>query len=118
MKSTDFRIGNLIVDYKGDVVPIDSGDLLAMAQCEIAKKEVEFIQPVLLTEEWLIKFGFKRQNNAWNGPHKNDFSLWNPKGEEEIKMNDTVLCPRTDYVHQLQNLYFALTGEELILTKQ
>ena len=73
------------------------------------------IEPIPLTSEWLLKFGFKRMNNAYVSPHKNDFSLWNPKGEEEITFNDTVMCPRIDYVHQLQNLYYALTGEELTI---
>lgn len=76
------------------------------------RKNAEYIP---LTEEWLNRFGFKRQNNALNGPHKNDFSIWNPPGESEFSFNDTVMCPRIEYVHELQNLYFALTGQELTI---
>jgi hypothetical protein len=73
----------------------------------------EFICPIVLTEEILIKAGFKRQNNALNGPYKNDFSLWNPREETIFTLNDTLFTPKIKYIHQLQNLYYILTGEEL-----
>ena len=75
------------------------------------------IEPIPLTKDWLVKFGFD-QNNVdiekydckW---YKFSFTLdyWNAQkffvygyigGNKTIK-----------HVHQLQNLYFALTGEEL-----
>jgi hypothetical protein len=74
------------------------------------------IEPIELTEEWLKRLGFKRKNNAWElAVGGTDFSLWNPPGDLEIRLNDTILCPKTEYVHQLQNLYFALTNSELTL---
>jgi hypothetical protein len=53
------------------------------------------IHPIPITEDWLLNFGFEQ-----NG-HKLPIQL-HQRGKTHIK-----------YVHQLQNLYFALTGEEL-----
>ena len=68
----------------------------------------EDFRPIPLTEEILLKFGFLKDdnfyhlNNIWiSNFYENYFSL---DGFDETKI---------EYVHQLQNLYFALTGEEL-----
>lgn len=76
--------------------------------------DFDIIQPIPLTEEWLMKLGFFKYNNAWvlKEPTGNmldfGFSVW-----EDMTYNTAELKPPLDYVHQLQNLYFALTGEEL-----
>lgn len=68
-----------------------------------------FINPIPLTEEWLIKFGFVKQGRYYR------------IGKVKITFRD---CWRFEYggfiskiyyVHQLQNLYFALTDKELQL---
>ena len=67
------------------------------------------IEPIPLTEEWLLKFGFKKNSEFYeNGKvilieENNSFHL--------AFLN----CSSIKYVHQLQNLYFALCGEELQL---
>ena len=76
-----------------------------------------------LTEEWLLKFGFER----FRGMYK-PFELpgnYNPSfqiTDEKTNGNEIVYLTDCDdgrignpilYVHQLQNLYFALTGKEL-----
>ena len=78
----------------------------------------ENIKPIPLTEEWLLKFGFKKDGTnyqkGWFYLHGNnrtgtiDFLLNEPYSN---KYNATVL----QFVHQLQNLYFALTGNELTI---
>ena len=70
----------------------------------------DMIKPIPLTEEWLLKFGFKKDNNfTWVNlemelmQREDGFWIWLGA--------DLYL----EHVHQLQNLYFALTGEELII---
>lgn len=72
-----------------------------------------------LTEEWLLNFGFKGLSTSnylglllgiiyfrWDKESKYlDFEL----------DYESVQLPHIKYVHQLQNLYFALTGDELTL---
>lgn len=78
------------------------------------------VKPISLTEEWLIKFdfGYKSKSSCteWSiglfslttdhedeyGDPTDGYDKFYYSFEKEVK-----------YVHQLQNLYFALTGEEL-----
>lgn len=76
----------------------------------------EFIKPITLTEEWLLKFGFDKVSDIQvecffiQGELK-DFTLHIFDGLYVWIAYDLDV----KYVHQLQNLYFALTGEELTL---
>lgn len=76
MRPEDLRIGNFVsgVDYFSDeearhnliVLAIDTTgtrDYTYMFQCFDSKKESEFyidIEPVPLTEQWLLKFGYEK----------------------------------------------------------
>jgi hypothetical protein len=67
-----------------------------------------------LTEEWLVKFGFE----TYKFDHKeNQYRL---KDRLVVVRNESFYdygsSVKVDYVHQLQNLFFALTGEELTIT--
>ena len=86
-------------------------------------KEIGEFKPIPLTEEWLVKFGFSKAtddsfelnlDNMWSKiVIKDDMSF----GIEEINGGGSVCFEndRLDYIHRLQNLYFALTGEELTI---
>ena len=73
-----------------------------------------------LTEEWLLRFGFKEKKSFkakyWLYLKYDMYLHWD--GYNLFLWCDTVI-KRDDHgikhVHQLQNLYFALTGEELTL---
>ena len=71
---------------------------------------IEQVLPIRITEEWLLKFGFEKKGDFWfvkSGikieNRNNGFSYFRYLSEIKILS-----------VHQLQNLYFALTGEELM----
>jgi len=71
-------------------------------------------QKIPITEEWLFKLGFFKYNNAYvlEKPTENimnfKFSIWN-----DFTYNSSEFPIELKYVHQLQNLYFALTQREL-----
>jgi hypothetical protein len=80
----------------------------------------KFIKPIQLTEEWLLKFGFLRHHLDYsngviyikNVPGTNEFE-WGVFPNElgsGIQVKNRI---KLKYVHQLQNLHFALTGKEL-----
>jgi len=88
--------------------------------------------PIPLTEEWLVKFGFDKKNltHRSDGSISKDMFVKYPAivGVNKLNEGDTPFrfCRAIPsemngynffsfikYVHQLQNLYFALTGEEL-----
>ena|ERR1017187_724698 len=114
MKASELRIGNL-VHYSDGQNTVDN--FIDYADLEIIDHNLAGnFSPIPLTEEWLVKFGFEWQyNDIW----LNDLGLsieWN----KEKKCCSYLFQPKIwkrwlFYVHELQNLHFALTGEELIL---
>lgn len=94
------------------------------------------VHPIPLTDEWLLKFGFNkmlgwvigfgdaRSANSLN--HSLELGINNDTSEIQwyVYLRDFVgdvedgfVCIRKDlkFVHQLQNLYFGLTGRYLII---
>lgn len=80
----------------------------------------EHTEGIPLTEEWLVKMGFEKRVDG------DDFNIWHwyelqilpdiafVQGNLDVFILDHDNI-RVQFVHQLQNLYFALTGEELKL---
>ena len=74
------------------------------------------IKAIPLTSEWLLMFGFKTANDTYY--EKDGIGLITG-----YAVDGTFVCGNSFgsrhthfyYVHQLQNLYFALTGEELTI---
>lgn len=78
-----------------------------------------FAEPIPLSEQWMLKFGFEEYQGYYY-PKGNSFSYFkiykNEDGTFSLHLKDgKKLIP---FVHQLQNLYFALTGEELTIQKE
>ena len=82
---------------------------------KIDSKSFHF-KPIPITEEWLLKFGFVQSQDIDTifGLKLNDFWYIN---EFQIRnnFNSILLDFELKYVHQLQNLHFALTGTHLKL---
>lgn len=77
--------------------------------------DVDEIKPIELTEEWLLKMGFQANGkfytiNVFEKDERFDIDL---KGW--IGFNNMVAECNINTVHKLQNLYHALTGEELTI---
>ncbi len=80
------------------------------------------IEPIPLTEQWLSDFGFK--NSLGINNHTNGF--WSKDGlgieigyfiqDKFYEFEFNGIITELKHVHQLQNLYYALTGTELTLT--
>lgn len=88
----------------------------------ISKINISSIEPIQLTEEWLVKFGFKDVQRGFYSIKAGStfFRLTPPQfmGEWQTEycwVYDDFKFTEVKYVHQLQNLYFALTGEELTI---
>ena len=120
MKPNELRIGNWITkpDGREDRVGEIYYDSVWITN-EGCDYGYNIIKPVKLTEEWLEMFGFEYWENPstkqWQRPGcwlileinlDNNKFIW----EQHDILNKYV---ELDYVHQLQNLYFALTGNEL-----
>lgn len=129
MKANELRIGNLInrQDYICKVTKIEEGGIITEPleyKGEMFVKQG--VEPIPLTEEWLVKFGFDNKFGF-----KKQFGESYEEGTiifeyyfntEELKIfqgygggDGGYIKIKCKYVHQLQNLYFALTGEELTI---
>jgi hypothetical protein len=110
MKASELRIGNWVRDEEGYYQikgeHLDEDNFPTIQTWEIQ-----------LTEEWLLKFGFEKKM-AWTfaKPLSGNLVLVYYLGEKGcsigFKNYSDFSC---EYAHQLQNLYFALTGEELTI---
>lgn len=81
---------------------------------------ITLIQPIPLTEEWLLKLGFEKIGSNFE---IRNFSIWYSYYSKLYRLrfflrgNDIELFVNLQHIHQLQNLYFAITGEELTIKK-
>jgi len=81
--------------------------------------QLEDLEPIPLTEEWLLKLGFKKNGEEYSITMMSlVFVIQPPKPMGEWQtfyswIYDTFKFSVIKYVHELQNLYFALSGEEL-----
>ena len=121
MEAKEIRIGNY-VNYDNKDAQINIEDF-----AHIIKYDNQLINPIPLTEEWLLKFGFKIEtptNQFINefiincgeyvmGVCFNTFSSDNWFISIRTSYGNQPVTIQQKYVHQLQNLYFALTGKEL-----
>ena len=141
MKAEEYRIGNILNYYIGSSVKqgiitglstnkivIDHNTSFNLTS-EFDKRRIIQIE---LTEEWLLKFKFKNVG-IWEEfmPYyvKDGVLLFFNEHRTEYELSDYLsgygemrqgkyYCTTFKWinsVHQLQNLYFALTGEELTI---
>ena len=123
MNANELRIGNLTY--------MKSKNKIYMVDCGSDIDKSDDLEPIPLTKEWLLKFGFEKNRDSFSkniGLFSKEERLSFSGGDLYITDSEKSNTIPTDiimlwdkdvmknfYVHQLQNLYYALTGEELIL---
>lgn len=139
MKANELRIGNYVECKSFDKPPfkIESiyeyenlylkGIAVNAKQTPIDVKELD---PIPLDEQWLFKFGFEKfkytdyKSYKWTIKNSKYLPDWFYFKKTNRKTNGVFTVEafrygkklkRIEYVHEAQNLYFALTGEELTL---
>lgn len=125
MKANELRIGNWYLSTKFQVPVIcemgDFYEIYARADGSSEYTVDDIFEPIPLTEEWLLKFGF-RNECGYNCAvcYTLDFNSGltiNFLNKELYCYLNSIRLDNIKYVHQLQNLYFALTGNELTIEK-
>ena len=135
MKANDLRIGNLVLALTGEtkytevVVNTIFGYGINSYYNE-AEYLYDEIKPIQLTEEWLLKNKFFLRKFDYSIPISDCEVVWLtliPQDEEctaysvcvtqtdEDELDQNVFLSDISYVHQLQNLYYALTNKELTI---
>lgn len=129
MKANELRIGNYVYLVNDTPDPITEHLIQIETRHLMELEENPYLfDPIPLDEEWLERLGFKQggvygRNDAYKSPCEfyfmekywikdyDDYSLKHYNTGQFINNSEI------KYVHALQNLYFALTGEELTLQK-
>lgn len=129
MEARELRIGNLLHDREGRLCIVEQVGL-EIDDCKIYSKFGPTTGlPVIgipLTEEWLLKFGFHYNNNTSSVARleiqykDSDFPVTLQATDNGASMlicrnGIGTACAPCEYIYQLQNLYFALTGQELTI---
>ena len=127
MKISELRLGNYVMDIDNNILPVTTDTFYWISECVRTEDDYKQIQ---LTEEMLFKCGFSK-----NVGHYIIFGRYKDKTLELVYNNDTneiqyyvyvrglldnefvQLRHDLKYLHELQNLYFAITGNELSVTK-
>lgn len=128
MKANELRIGNWLSGM------FNTNDGFLQQPLEISPDVIYEIydgvgdyNPIPLTEEWLLRFGFLKADewHFWINLQTHYFELmysnlhWYPiiaqLPEMSIEEEQRVGLNAIYHVHQLQNLYFGLTGQELTI---
>ena len=126
IQSQELRIGNYVFDIDGDILQI--GEILNIGvkfKNTSLSSRYEKINPIPLTEEILLKFGFEKDENEifhidlfthyLELMYSMDcyYPIYIQKAQMSSENEQRIGLNNLEFVHQLQNLYFALTGEEL-----
>jgi ABC-type phosphate transport system substrate-binding protein len=109
MQANDVRIGNWVRQRESDTY-------IQIEQYLLCNEELCHYQPIAITEEWLLKFGFyKSMSWTYAIELKGNLKLVYYLGEKgwSIGFKSYSDFSNLKYVHQLQNLYWVLCGEEL-----
>jgi len=143
MKASELRIGNYIYDDFNEVHIVEKIEsqkfndwngsepsLIVFSKLKETQNGMytcDVVSGIPLTVEWLLKFGFNRHDD---GSVSAQFSIGTNPVTKDFMMYLIWIKSSKDYslkyfpfyrnghhiikyVHQLQNLYFALTGKEL-----
>ena len=122
----ELRLGNIVNYVRADFVimtKIIDCKLLSILTDEKNNIGRLVHKPIPITEEWLLKFGADKRLSRYNINQKYCIQKYSDdkgwyfsiyiSGYPDYSIH--ILC-FIKYVHQLQNLYYALTGEELTLS--
>lgn len=142
ISAQELRIGNYVLDETGIITIIVAIDSERKFWNDTLQKEykgtarlimldnfdwntsygcwVEKLKPIPLTEEWFLNFGFDKEDNDifddWFDFTKGKVIIYFDSSKCEFTHLGTSI--RINYVHQLQNLIFSLTGIDLKLKSE
>ena len=135
MQANELKIGNWVYEVnensKGTIAAIlqNERDIFDVEMLNkdgmFFEVQLEDIKPIPLTEEWLVKLGFKLKDGQ---DDDKDSTMYHRNMICDIEYGDgsvfwhdnytSIYHKSITYVHDLQNLYHAIMGEELKIKQE
>lgn len=121
LKAKELRIGNYL-NYQGKIIKVEGIHNRTIYHSDrqfdqVGVEKYITFEPIPLTEEWLLKFGFGKSDEHEYGSNEHDlFGFYYDYHFNKFYLDtpeDNIYIPFIKYVHQLQNLYHCLCGNEL-----
>ena len=113
MKAKELRIGNIVQTTDNLTVEVtgvnSNGTVNIKGQKMEADINIEDLKPFKLTPELFLKNGFDKE---WHYFIKNGIKII-PDGEQYCFLFGEEEQVKIEYLHELQNIYLDLTGEEI-----
>lgn len=119
---TEIRIGNWVANiHTGNPYQLTINKMIGLLPH--FRENILYVKPIQITEDVLLKCGFTKHEAT----HANYFNVWIDEKETTYlsiysnenywigceDTNEIVGLGKIKHLHQLQNLYFTLTGKEL-----
>lgn len=122
LRPEELRIGNWVFDTEGKPNQVNMDALRYLNS--YGNTPICQVHPIPITEEILLKCGFIWDDFENDPP---DWLCWKVGAKSTLQTDRSVNFSfiefttilgriKVQYLHQLQNLYFALTGQELTYT--
>lgn len=118
MKAQELRIGNWVyipqLKENKQIGVIEENGRFTTKNYESSFSSIECLEPIILTKDWFIKLGFKKESESFISQNEMITLFFNFDGWYiEDNNNGFVNADPIKYVHELQNWCFILSGEEL-----
>lgn len=126
MKAQELRIGNFVksTNYYYEITEIGKkycrmNDLgSADYDYNYPPFPLDKIMPIPITDEFFIELGIRKGNTlcfySCDKLFSFEYKYNNYVGNDVLHLDEKPL-PNIKYIHQLQNLFFGITGEELMI---
>ena len=113
MELNELRIGNLIMFIDVNFIAVSHSTFMKI------KRHPYWYEPILINEEWLIKFGFDIYHQFRDDHFRFEHKRYAISGffykNKGLKLSKSGMFYSIKYVHQLQNIVFCLRHKELEL---
>lgn len=114
MEAKELRIGNYVYEQSGKLV-VNRDSIYKVENVNI--QSAHKYEPIPITEEWLLKFSAIVSDGRFGKFYTINFIEFHTSESGEICFCWDGFMKEIKNVHQLQNLYFALTNEELTVKR-
>lgn len=111
INANELMIGNIVSfkgNFKAEICSVSKHTVQLKGQTGVCV--IDFLEPVTITEKILDKLGYVQydeENNRWIHPHFKDYHM----EEKALYFGTTAI--EIEYLHDLQNILFALTRKQV-----